>query len=77
MRLTRYFERRRFGAYLIAVRENEAAAEALGVDALRVKLQAIVVSAALDRDSPARSTRNISCSSTPTSASAPGSRSRR
>jgi branched-chain amino acid transport system permease protein len=46
MLLTRYFERRRFGAYLIAVRENEAAAEALGVDALSVKLQAIVLSAA-------------------------------
>ena len=47
MLLTRYFERRRFGAYLIAVRENEAAAEALGVDTVRVKLQAIVLSAAL------------------------------
>lgn len=46
MLLTRYFERRRFGARLMAVRENEAAAEALGVDALRVKLQAIVFSAA-------------------------------
>jgi len=46
MLLTRYFERRRFGAYLIAVRENEAAAEALGVDTVRVKLQAIVLSAA-------------------------------
>jgi branched-chain amino acid transport system permease protein len=46
MGLTRYFERRRFGAYLVAVRENEAAAEALGVDALAVKLQATVVSAA-------------------------------
>ena len=47
MLLTRVFERRRFGAYLIAVRENEAAAEALGVDTVRVKLQAIVFSAAL------------------------------
>ena len=46
MLLTRYFERRRFGAHLIAVRENEAAAEALGVDTVRVKLQAIVLSAA-------------------------------
>jgi branched-chain amino acid transport system permease protein len=47
MLMTRFFERRRFGAYLIAVRENEAAAEALGVDALKVKLTAIVISAAL------------------------------
>jgi branched-chain amino acid transport system permease protein len=47
MLLTRAIERRRFGAYLIAVRENEAAARALGVDALRVKLQATVISAAL------------------------------
>jgi branched-chain amino acid transport system permease protein len=47
MVLTRAIERRRFGAYLIAVRENEAAARALGVDALRVKLQATVISAAL------------------------------
>jgi branched-chain amino acid transport system permease protein len=46
MLLTRYLERRRFGAYLIAVRENETAAEALGVDALAVKLQATIVSAA-------------------------------
>jgi branched-chain amino acid transport system permease protein len=44
---TRAVERSRFGAYLVAVRENEAAARALGVDALRVKLQAIVISAAL------------------------------
>ena len=47
MLLTRCFERRRFGARLMAVRENEAAAEALGVDVLRVKLQAIFFSAAL------------------------------
>ncbi len=32
-------ERRRFGAYLIAVRENEEAAEALGVDALAREAQ--------------------------------------
>jgi len=47
MALTRWVERRRFGAYLVAVRENEAAARALGVDALAVKLRAILVSAAL------------------------------
>jgi branched-chain amino acid transport system permease protein len=37
----------RFGAQLVAVRENEAAAKALGVDTLRVKLQAITLSAAV------------------------------
>ena len=47
MVLTRAIERRRFGAYLIAVRENETAARALGVDAFAVKLRAIVISAGL------------------------------
>ena len=47
MGMTKWIERRRFGAYLIAVRENEEAAEALGVDAFAVKLKAIVASAAL------------------------------
>src|SRR5205085_198943 len=37
----------RFGAYLIAVRENEDAAQALGVDATRVKLGAMTLSAAI------------------------------
>lgn len=37
----------RFGAHLVAVRENEEAARALGVDVLSVKLKAITVSAAL------------------------------
>jgi branched-chain amino acid transport system permease protein len=37
----------RFGAYLAAVRENEDAARALGVDTLAVKLKAITVSAML------------------------------
>ena len=40
-------ERSRFGAQLVAVRENEEAAEALGIDALRVKLGAITLSAAM------------------------------
>ncbi len=40
-------ERSRFGAWLVAVRENEDAARALGVDVLRVKLQAITLSAML------------------------------
>lgn len=47
MALTRWIERGRFGAYLVAVRENEAAAQALGVDAFAIKLQAILLSAAL------------------------------
>jgi len=40
-------ERSRFGAWLIAVRENEDAAKALGVNATRVKLGAMTVSAAI------------------------------
>jgi len=42
--LNRAIERARFGAQLVAVRENEAAARALGVDALAVKLKAIALS---------------------------------
>lgn len=37
----------RFGAWLIAVRENEDAANALGVNAIAVKLGAMVISAAI------------------------------
>ncbi len=44
---TRALARSRLGAQLVAVRENEAAAQALGVDALRVKLAAITLSAGL------------------------------
>ncbi len=40
-------ERSRFGAWLVAVRENEDAARALGVDVLAVKLKAITLSAML------------------------------
>lgn len=40
-------ERSRFGVWLIAVRENEDAAMALGVDATMVKLGAMVLSAAI------------------------------
>jgi branched-chain amino acid transport system permease protein len=47
MLLMRGVERHRFGAYLVAVRENEDAARALGVDALRVKLKAITLSAGI------------------------------
>jgi branched-chain amino acid transport system permease protein len=42
-----WMENSRFGAELVAVRENEDAARAIGVDANRVKLQAIVVSGML------------------------------
>lgn len=45
--LTQAITRSRFGAWLVAVRENEEAAKALGVDTLRVKLQAITLSAML------------------------------
>lgn len=40
-------ERRRFGARLVAVRENEDAARALGVDVLGVKIAAITLSGAI------------------------------
>lgn len=40
-------ERTRFGTWLIAVRENEDAAKALGVNATQVKLGAMVISAAI------------------------------
>jgi branched-chain amino acid transport system permease protein len=42
--LTQRMARSRFGAQLIAIRENEDAARALGVDALAVKLKAITLS---------------------------------
>jgi branched-chain amino acid transport system permease protein len=45
--LTTWLERSRFGAWLIAVRENEEAAASLGIDTFRVKLGAIMLSAAL------------------------------
>ena len=45
--IARLIERSRFGAWLIAVRENEDAARALGVDASAVKSIAMVVSAAI------------------------------
>jgi branched-chain amino acid transport system permease protein len=39
--------RRRFGIYLVAIREDETAAEALGVNAFRYKMLAMVVSSFL------------------------------
>jgi branched-chain amino acid transport system permease protein len=47
MLLMRGIERSRFGAYLVAVRENENSASALGVDTFTVKLKAITLSAGL------------------------------
>ena len=40
-------ERSRFGAWLVAIRENEDAARALGVDTFTVKLGAMTISAAI------------------------------
>ena len=40
-------ERSRFGAYLVAIRENEDAAKAAGIDVFRVKLAAMTLSAAI------------------------------
>ena len=40
-------ERRRFGIYLTAIREDETACEALGVDTLRAKVLAMVLSSFL------------------------------
>ncbi len=45
--LTAWIARSRFGAQLVAVRENEEAARALGVDALAIKLRAITLSGAV------------------------------
>lgn len=44
---TLWMERSRFGAQLVAIRENEDAAQALGIDALRVKMKAICLSATI------------------------------
>jgi branched-chain amino acid transport system permease protein len=45
--IVRAIEESRFGAYLIAIRENEDAAKALGVDTFAVKLGAMTISAAI------------------------------
>lgn len=47
MLFTQWQSRRRLGYRLVAVRENEEAAEALGVDTLRAKINATMLSAAL------------------------------
>jgi branched-chain amino acid transport system permease protein len=45
--LVNMLERSRFGAYLMAVRENEDAAKSVGIDVIRVKLGAMTLSAAI------------------------------
>jgi branched-chain amino acid transport system permease protein len=45
--VTRLIERSRFGMALLAIKQNEAAAEAAGIDTLRWKLKAITVSGAI------------------------------
>ena len=45
--LVAWLERRRFGVYLAAIREDETACEALGVDVLKYKLLAMIVSSFL------------------------------
>jgi branched-chain amino acid transport system permease protein len=45
--ITWWMERSRFGAYLVAIRENEDAAKALGINSFRVKLAAITLSGAM------------------------------
>lgn len=46
MALTALLKFSRFGAYLIAVRENEDAARALGIDTYRIKVQAMAIAGA-------------------------------
>jgi branched-chain amino acid transport system permease protein len=45
--IVKWLEQSRFGAYLVAVRENEDAAKAAGIDTFRVKLAAMTLSAAI------------------------------
>jgi branched-chain amino acid transport system permease protein len=45
--VVRMIENTRFGAWLVALRENEDAARALGVDVARIKLAAMTISAAI------------------------------
>jgi branched-chain amino acid transport system permease protein len=45
--IVRLLERRRFGVYLAAIREDESASEALGVNAFRYKMLAMILSSFL------------------------------
>lgn len=47
MLVTAWVQRSRFGAYLIAIRENEEAAKALGIDTFRTKVLAMALSGAV------------------------------
>ena len=47
MLITFAVQRSRFGAYLIAIRENEEAAKALGIDTFRTKVLAMMLSGAI------------------------------
>ncbi len=47
MALTRWLERSRFGLSLVAIKQDEAAAEAAGIDSLAWKLKAITLSGAM------------------------------
>lgn len=47
MAATAYLKYSRFGAYLVAVRENEDAARALGINTYKIKVQAMAISGAL------------------------------
>jgi branched-chain amino acid transport system permease protein len=57
--LTTVMSRSKFGAQLVAVRENEDAARALGVDALAIKLKAMALSAATTAAAGALYTQNF------------------
>ena len=75
--IVRTLEDSRFGAWLVAVRENEDAAQALGVERDRGQALRDDASRPPSPRPAAASTRSISCSSMPASPMAPGSRSRR
>jgi len=47
MMLSRWIELSRFGLALLAIKQNEAAADAVGIDILRAKLKAIILSGAI------------------------------
>ena len=47
MVLSRWVELSRFGLALLAIKQNEAAADAVGIDILRAKLKAIILSGAI------------------------------
>ncbi len=76
MALTALIKYSRFGAYLVAIRENEDAARALGIDTYKVKVQAMAISGAFGAW-PAFSISSSGSSLTAMSFTAPRSPSRR